>query len=304
MIKNWISAFRLRTLPLALSTIGMGIFVSFLNAKKGVLVVNYNAIILLVLTTVALQILSNLANDYGDGVKGTDNENRVGPKRAVQSELISKKQMKFGVIVTAIVSFILGLSLIYITLSNASLNHILFFIGLGVLSILAAILYTVGKNAYGYSGFGDVFVFLFFGIVGVGGANYLLTLNFDTYILLPATFIGLLSAAVLNMNNMRDIENDRNSNKNTLVVKMGFEKAKWYHAMLITIAFLSWVIFCFLTNNYIALIALLPFALLFKNVVTVFKTTIPQDLDKELKKIALSTFGSTILFGVSILFNS
>jgi 1,4-dihydroxy-2-naphthoate polyprenyltransferase len=303
MIKNWISAFRLRTLPLALSTIGMGIFLSLLNGLNKLNSINYSAIILLVLTTVALQILSNLANDYGDGVKGTDNENRVGPKRAVQSNLITKNQMKNGVIITALISFILGLILIYFTLGKADWNQIFFFIILGLSSIFAAILYTVGKRAYGYSGLGDVFVFLFFGIVGVGGSFYLLTLKVELIVLLPASFIGLLSAAVLNMNNMRDVENDGKSNKNTLVVKMGFEKAKLYHAFLIVTAFISWVLFCFLTKNHIGLITLLPFVILFKNVITVFKTSVPSELDKELKKIALSTFGSTILFGVSILFN-
>jgi 1,4-dihydroxy-2-naphthoate octaprenyltransferase len=303
MIKNWISAFRLRTLPLALSTIGMGIFLSFLSDLNDLNSINYSAIILLVLTTVALQILSNLANDYGDGIKGTDNENRVGPKRAVQSNLISKNQMKNGVIITALISFILGLMLIYFTLGKADWNQILFFIILGLSSIFAAILYTVGKRAYGYSGLGDIFVFLFFGIVGVGGSFYLLTLKVELIVLLPASFIGLLSAAVLNMNNMRDVENDGNSNKNTLVVTMGFEKAKLYHAFLIFSAFISWGLFCFLTKNYTAIITLLPFVILFKNVVTVFKTNVPSELDKELKKIALSTFGSTILFGVSILYN-
>jgi 1,4-dihydroxy-2-naphthoate octaprenyltransferase len=301
MIKNWLSAFRLRTLPLALSTIGMGIFVHLSEEGKSSNLVDVNAIYLLILTTVSLQILSNLANDYGDGIKGTDNENRVGPKRAVQSNLISKNQMKNGVIVTSLISFAFGLGLIYVTLGNATWNQILFFILLGVSSIFAAILYTVGKKAYGYSGLGDVFVFLFFGMVGVGGSFYLLALNFDPIILLPAAFIGLLSTAVLNMNNMRDVDNDAKSNKNTLVVKMGFNRAKRYHTFLILSAFLCWLLYCFLTSNFIALIALIPFLVLFKNVVTVFKTNEPAELDKELKKIALSTFAATLLFGVTIL---
>ncbi len=301
MIKNWLSAFRLRTLPLALSTIGMGIFIYLSEESKSSNSVDINAIFLLILTTVSLQILSNLANDYGDGIKGTDNENRVGPKRAVQSNLISKNQMKNGVILTSLISFAFGLTLIYITLGNATWNQILFFILLGVSSILAAILYTVGKKAYGYSGLGDVFVFLFFGMVGVGGSFYLLALNFAPIILLPASFIGFLSTAVLNMNNMRDVENDAKSNKNTLVVKMGYNRAKRYHTFLILSAFLSWLLYCLLTSNFIALFALIPFLVLFKNVLTVFKTNEPAELDKELKKIALSTFAATLLFGITIL---
>lgn len=302
MIKNWISAFRLRTLPLALSTIGMGIGMVLLFSQAHHDKINYLAIVLLVITTILLQILSNLANDYGDGIKGTDNENRLGPQRAVQSKLISPRQMKNAVILFAILSFVFGITLIMSTLWEVDWGQILIFIGLGVASIMAAIFYTVGKKAYGYSGFGDLFVFVFFGLVGVIGSFYLLFLEWNSLVLFPAFYIGFLSTAVLNMNNMRDIENDRNSNKNTLVVTMGFEKAKFYHAFLIVAALVSWLLFVLLIQNYWLLLALLPFIVLTKNVVVVFKNDNPRALDAELKKIALSCFFSTLIVVLTLLF--
>jgi 1,4-dihydroxy-2-naphthoate polyprenyltransferase len=299
-VKNWLQAFRLRTLPLALSTVGMGIFLSIARTDSPVKTPSLS-IILLVLTTIALQILSNLANDYGDGIKGTDNENRVGPARAVQANLITPNQMKKGVIITAIISFALGIGLIYCALHQADWDKILFFVALGIGSILAAIGYTVGKKAYGYNGLGDAFVFLFFGLVGVLGSYYLLSLQIDYSLLLPASTIGLLSTAVLNMNNMRDVDNDRNSAKNTLVVLMGFEKAKIYHTLLIALALVSWIIYLLWQANYFALISLLPFLILLKNVRFVLSSDKPAPLDGELKKIALSTFAVTLLYGLSLL---
>jgi 1,4-dihydroxy-2-naphthoate octaprenyltransferase len=298
-VKNWMSAFRLRTLPLALSTVGMGIFLAIQHLPS-TSALPYSIIVLLLLTTIALQILSNLANDYGDGIKGTDNEQRVGPKRAVQTNLISANQMKKGVILTAIVSFVLGINLIYLALFDAGWEKITFFIGLGIVSILAAIGYTVGKKAYGYNGLGDVFVFFFFGLVGVVGSFYLLTSNFATLLIFPACTVGLLSTAVLNMNNMRDIENDRNSNKNTLVVMMGFEKAKIYHTLLIVVGFICWLTYLIAQQEAFSYISLFPFLILFKNVAFVNQCTNPTALDGELKKIALSTFALTVLYGLSV----
>ena len=293
-MKNWIKAFRLRTLPLSLSCIIMG---STLAARKTSF--SLDIFILLILTTTLLQILSNLANDYGDAVKGTDNEDRVGPERAMQSGKISRKKMLFAIIFNALLSLISGVFLIYTALHTYSIFTILTFIVLGLAAIGAAIKYTMGKNPYGYSGLGDVFVFLFFGLVGVIGSYFLFTKSIDYSILFPAFTIGLLSAAVLNMNNMRDIENDRACNKNTLVVKIGSSNARKYHLTLIVAAFF----FCFLTIlnfnfNIYATLALLPFIVLFKNIKTTWNNTTPQLLDPELKKIALSTFSISVILAV------
>lgn len=255
--------------------------------------------LLAAITTILLQVLSNIANDYGDGIKGTDNENRVGPERAIQSKKISPKAMRNAIIINSVLAFGSGISLVYYALQNASSKDIYVFIALGILSIIAAITYTVGKKAYGYSGLGDFFVFIFFGLVGVTGVYYLHTRSLDWFIFLPAGFTGFMSMAVLNMNNMRDVENDEASGKNTLVVKMGFEKAKSYHTALLLLGMICWIGGLILlgkeTGFYLLLISILPFVLFVKNLVFVRKNDQPKNLDSELKKIALGTFFVTVI---------
>ena len=239
-LSSWIKAFRLRTLPLALSSIIMG---SGLAIYLG----SYSWIVILLatLTTILLQILSNLANDYGDFQKGTDNDNRLGPERAVQSGEISARQMKTAVIVFAALSLLSGVWLLYASLKEQFMIALVFFV-LGIAAIAAAVKYTVGKNAYGYSGLGDLFVFLFFGLTGVLGTYYLNTLSLTWDVFLPAISIGLLSTGMLNLNNMRDIENDIKSGKHTLASKLGLRKAKYYHAFLVIGAIVSALIFILL----------------------------------------------------------
>lgn len=295
--KAWIHAFRLRTLPLSLSSILMGCFLATLSHHFSMMIA-----ILAIVTTVFLQVLSNLANDYGDALKGTDNENRIGPERAIQSGVISTKEMKLGIIVFSILSLISGIALIYLGLKDFNFIYILFFFLLGLGAIAAAIKYTVGKNPYGYAGLGDVFVFLFFGIVGVLGTYFLHTHSFHPILLLPATSIGLLSASVLNMNNMRDITNDKNSNKNTLVVKLGIEKSKVYHTILIIGAMTSLLLFFVFTNAGLQFyLCFLPLPIFILNLKKVWTFKDNKELDPELKKLALSTFLVTLLFGIALI---
>ncbi len=295
MIKNFIQAARLRTLPLSISGILLGSFLAFSRGYQ-----NYTIFILALCTTIGFQVLSNFANDYGDGVKGTDNENRIGPKRAIQTGAITKKQMLTAIISTAVLTFFIALALIYVSFGKENFIYSITFLILGILSIIAAIKYTMGKNAYGYSGLGDIFVFLFFGLVSVCGSYFLYTKQIDYTIFLPAISIGLLSVGVLNLNNMRDIENDKISNKNTIVVKIGSKKAKQYHNLLIIGSFINMLIFSFLNDhiffNYVYILAFLPIFLHLKRVNSNSK---PQLLDPELKKLALSTFLLVILFGIS-----
>ncbi|CAG5078451.1 1,4-dihydroxy-2-naphthoate polyprenyltransferase [Parvicella tangerina] len=299
-VKDWISSFRLRTLPLALSCILAGSLFAYAKDEF-----DGNIMLLAAITTILLQVLSNIANDYGDGVKGTDNEHRVGPARAVQSQKISIKAMRNAIIINSLLAFGSGIILIYYALKDASTQDIYVFIGLGVLSILAAITYTIGKKAYGYSGLGDLFVFIFFGLVGVVGVYYLHTRSLDLFIFFPACFTGFMSMAVLNMNNMRDIENDKNSGKNTIVVKMGFDKAKNYHTTLLTLGMIAWIsgviILSNTMGNYLLLISLLPFILFFKNLVFVRKNLDPKNLDPQLKIIALGTFFTTVIGWLAVL---
>ncbi len=295
-VKHWIHAFRLRTLPLALSSIIVG---SGLAVFTGVW--NLWVCILAAITTTFLQILSNLANDFGDAVVGADNEHRLGPTRTVQSGSISKREMKIAIIFFAIISFASGIGLLY-TSFQGDLNLIVFlFILLGIGAIGAAINYTVGKNPYGYKGFGDLFVLIFFGLIGVSGTYYLNTLSFSWDILLPAFAIGFLSMAVLNLNNMRDIENDRNSGKNTLVVKLGLKKAKIYHIILILAPFALVAEYVFRNYDHhlqFLFLFVLPFFILDLRQI---KKLEGAALDPFLKKTALKTLLFAILFTIGLI---
>lgn len=292
LMKNWIKAFRLRTLPLSFSTIITGSGCALLSGHWNTFI-----FILALTTTLFLQILSNLANDYGDFVKGTDNAQRVGPERALQSGSISQQQMFRAILLFIVFSLISGLSLIYIATQTYGWRMALFFLILGIASIAAALFYTIGKRAYGYSGLGDLFVFLFFGWVGVAGSHFLMTAELQFDIFLPASGIGLLSVAVLNMNNMRDHVNDKASGKNTLVVKMGFDAAKWYHIQLMVLApslFITWTSLRF--ESWFQFLFLLVSPLFIKNIFTVFSCKEPKQLDPELKRIAIGTFLLSLLF--------
>lgn len=293
--KSWVSALRLRTLPLALSTVMMGGFLASTNSSFNIYVV-----IMAVITTLLLQILSNLANDYGDAVKGTDNKNRVGPERAVQSGIISRKEMKTGIITLSGLSLISGLLLIWVSLKNDFFVAFVFLV-IGLAAIAAAIKYTIGKNAYGYSGFGDIFVFIFFGLTAVCGTYFLATLNFKIDILLPAVTMGFLSIGVLNLNNMRDMENDKSSGKYTIALKLGYKAAKIYQSLLITSALTLLIIYSLLTHQtLISYIYLITFPIFIINLIKISRITDKQFLDPFLKKLALSTLALSILFGVGL----
>lgn len=291
-MKHWIQAARLRTLPLSVSGIIVGSAYAYYQGFS-----DWRIVVLALLTTLGLQVLSNYANDYGDGVKGTD-ANRIGEKRLVAAGVITAEQMKKAVIITAILTFIIALLLIYVAFGKENFALSLIFILLGIGSIGAAIKYTVGKSAYGYSGFGDVFVFIFFGLVSVIGSNFLFTHFIDWKLFLPATAIGLLSVAVLNLNNMRDIENDKIAGKNTLVVKMGLENAKIYHHFLIVLPFVLLFVFSIGINTRIFL-SFFVFIFFLKHLEKVRKSTQYEDFDPELKKVALGTFVLSLLFFIS-----
>ncbi|WP_374402041.1 1,4-dihydroxy-2-naphthoate octaprenyltransferase [Flavobacterium sp.] len=294
-IKPWIQAARLRTLPLSVSGIIVGSAYAYYQGFS-----DWRIVVLALLTTLGLQVLSNYANDYGDGVKGTD-ANRIGEKRLVASGVITAEQMKKAVIITAVLTFIIALLLIYIAFGKENFALSLIFILLGIGSIGAAIKYTVGKSAYGYSGFGDLFVFIFFGLVSVVGSNFLFTHFIDWKLFLPAISIGLLSVAVLNLNNMRDIENDKIAGKNTLVVKMGLENAKKYHEFLILTPFVLMILFSLVIKlSFYAMI--LVFFILAVHLKTIKKSNKYEDFDPELKKVALSTFALSLLFWLTLVF--
>jgi 1,4-dihydroxy-2-naphthoate polyprenyltransferase len=292
--ETWISAARLRTLPLSISGILVGSSIAVAQEE-------FNAVIfsLALATTLGLQILSNFANDYGDFVKGTDNEERVGPQRTLQSGLISQKDMFAAMMVTAVITFLFALALIFVAFGGENLLYIIVFLLLGIAAIAAAIKYTVGESAYGYKGMGDAFVFLFFGIVGVYGCYFLYSQDWDWVILLPAFTIGFLSTGVLNLNNMRDRIADERAGKNTLAVKMGAAKAKKYHYVLLILAFTCMLLYTSLTfADFEELLYLIAFVPLLLHLKRVMENQNPELLDPELKKLALSTFLLAFLFSM------
>ena len=297
-MKHWIEAARVRTLPLSVSGIIVGSFYAMSQAMF-----NWKIVIFSLLTTLGLQILSNFANDYGDGVKGTDNEDRVGPKRAIQSGLISPKQMKTAIKITSVITLAFALLLIYFSFKESYLLYSLFFLVLGILAIASAIRYTVGKGAYGYRGYGDVFVFVFFGLVSTFGVYFMFSKEIDWLLLLPATAIGFLSVGVLNLNNMRDEESDKKAGKNTIVVKKGGAWAKKYHFFLVISAMLLMLAFAYLNefhiDQYIFVVAYFP---LTSHLMTVYKNKNPKLLDPELKKLAISTFLLSVLLALALIY--
>ena len=306
-MKHWIEAARLRTLPLSVSGIIVGSMYALANPTDDVLtpteVFNWKLFAFAIITTLGLQILSNFANDYGDGIKGTDNEDRVGPKRTIQSGVITPQAMKNAIVLTSILTFLSAIYLIYLAFGAQNLVYSLFYLILGIAAIASAIRYTVGNSAYGYRGFGDVFVFVFFGLVSTLGVNFLYSKQLDAILFLPATAIGFLSVAVLNLNNMRDEASDRKSGKNTLVVKMGIENAKKYHYFLIVGAMILVLLFAYLSNfNFDQYLFVLAYFPLVKHVVTVSKNHNSKLLDPELKKVALSTFALSVLLALCMIF--
>lgn len=296
-MKHWIQAARLRTLPLSVSGIIVGSAYAYHQGFS-----DWRILVLALATTLGLQILSNFANDYGDGIKGTD-VNRIGEKRMVAAGIITSAQMKKAVLITAVITFVLALVLIYTAFGKENFALSLIFILLGIGSIGAAIKYTVGKNAYGYSGFGDLFVFLFFGLLSVLGTHFLYVKEIDGLLILPAVAIGCLSVAVLNLNNMRDIENDRLAGKNTLVVKLGLENAKIYHYSLV----ISAIFLIYMTEILMYLqpiVGTLAVLILLPHIVFVYKNKVARELDSQLKVVALGTFFISLLLTLNIVYLS
>ena len=293
-LKVWLKAVRLRTLPLSVSGILIGNSLCFQDPEfSGILFV------LMLFTAISFQIISNFANDYGDGVKGTDNDNRLGPKRVLQQGLLSREILKKGIIIISLISLLLAFVLIFLAFGSNSWYYILIFIGLSFASVWAAIFYTVGNKAYGYYGFGDLFVFLFFGGVSVLGAYFIQLKTFSYPAILLSLVVGFLSVGVLNLNNMRDIDNDAFVGKRTLVVIMGAAIAKKYHLLLLIVS-VSILVYVFSSVSirffWIPYLAIIPLMVHF---MSVLKNSEPKFFDHELKKLSLSIFLLSLLVFLS-----
>jgi len=293
-LKSWLDAFRLRTLPLALSSIGMG---SFLAASFHAF--QWSIFLLSSFTTISLQILSNLANDYGDSQHGADSVHRTGPFRAVQAGHISASSMKNAMLVFTALSFISGISLIFMSF-KLNLEFLIFLL-LGILAIAAAIKYTAGDRPYGYAGLGDVSVFLFFGWLGVTGSFYLYTKTFTPDLLLPASACGFFSTAVLNINNIRDINSDALAGKYSIPVRIGEQKAKLYHLGLLSSGAMCALLYTLIHRQHpLPWIFLLVIPLLVFNGYKIY-TSRPATLDPYLKQMAITTLLFVLSFGIGLL---
>ena len=294
-IKVWISAFRLRTLPLALACIGMG---GFLAASEHAF--RWDIFLLCAFTTVFLQILSNLANDYGDSIHGADHAGRKGPSRAVQSGAIAPERMRAALIVFVVLCLGSGLWLLGISL-GFNREAFLYFLALGVLSILAAVAYTVGKRPYGYIGLGDLFVLLFFGLVGVLGSTYLFTQEILPLQVLPAISCGFFSMGVLNINNIRDIESDRKAGKYSIPVRIGRENAVIYHWFLTLGGLASAIVYTVLTYKSPWQLLFLFSVPLFLRIGVAVQQKPTWELDPYLKRMAITTLLFVVLFGMGLI---
>ena len=293
-VDNWLAAARPRTVLLSLSGILMGTFLA-LSVKPDA---SPWTLLFCGLTAILLQVLSNLANDYGDYIKGVDNAHRTGPQRTLQSGALTERQMRMGIAFTAFITLVCGALLIFV-FAKLTWRELAVFAVLGLAALLAALLYTLGKHPYGYRGLGDLFCFLFFGWAAVAGTYYLATKDLDFTILLPATAMGCCSVAVLNINNMRDYENDKANGKNSLVVKMGLKKAFVYHVLLIVLPFLCLTAFLAIKHAVFYSYAFwLLFPLFLIDLVTIKRTLFTGVLDPLLPKQVLHTFLLTLTFGV------
>ena len=296
-LKIWWETARPKTLPLALASIFTGSALGYWANPQG-----FNGLVmaLCLLTTILLQVLSNFANDYGDHQKGSDTEERIGPLRGIQKGAISAKELKWGLILMVVASFLSGSFLIGI--AYETLSDLFAFAGLGILAIVAAITYTVGAKPYGYMGLGDISVLVFFGLLGVGGTYYLQTHSIDSHIILPAIGSGLLASAVLNINNLRDIEQDAKAGKNTLAVRLGAYKGRVYHCILLSVAALCYLAFAVATaiswTNYLFVLAM---PLLAKHAIFVYRSQQPRELRPMLAQMSMISLLINILFSLGLL---
>ncbi len=293
--RAWLESLRPRTLPLAFASIVVG---NALAWWQGFF--NPAIAVLALLTAGLLQILSNLANDYGDAVKGSDKPDRLGPLRGMQKGAITQAQMKVALAIVVVLICLSGLALVLVACKDFA--DFLGFLLLGLLSIVAAITYTVGTRPYGYMGLGDISVLLFFGWLSVVGSWYLQTHTLALSVFLPATACGLLATAVLNINNLRDIDSDRENGKNTLAVRLGPETARQYHAILLVGSLVCLALFNLIwLNSLWGWLFILSAPLLLKQARFVLNEKTPAAMRPMLERTVKGALLVNILFCIGIL---
>lgn len=293
--KMWLETARPKTLPLALATILIGSALAYHSGSF-----SWAITLLCLLTATLLQVLSNFANDYGDHQKGSDTAERIGPLRGIQQGAISPAQLKKALLMLVVASLISGTALIFT--AYRSVGDLIAFTLLGITAVICAITYTVGAKPYGYMGLGDISVFMFFGLLAVGGTYYLQTHSLHWSVFLPAFACGLLSTAVLNINNLRDIEQDRKVGKNTLAVRLGAQKGRVYHCLLLAAAALCYTLFALLYFRHpLSFVFLLAWPLLMKHAIAVYQSKDPLLLRPMLGQMSLLALLTNILFSFGLL---
>lgn len=300
----WIQAARLRTLPLAMTCVLVGGAVAHAEGLDSASSARFWPVVLgALMTVILLQVLANFANDYGDFTKGTDTA-AGRHDRALASGSLSAFSMKRALIITALVAFLAGIATLVVAFvpgvipgtegGNLDAARMGLLGALGVAGIIASMRYTIGRKAYGYQGFGDLYVMVFFGWIGVLGVGLLVAHHVNATWALPAVFSGCMGVAVLNLNNLRDHESDALAGKRTTVVRLGFRGGKIYHLVVLTLGWASMGVFFLGPWNegiwrgtlWYGLIALVHS----RHAVDVWRCQTPRDLDPELKRVALSSF--------------
>lgn len=293
--KSWVKAARLRTLPLASSGIIVGSAAAVFFQQFDLAV-----FMLALLTAIALQVFSNFANDYGDFQKGTDNAQRLGPTRTMQGGEITENEMKLGMAISIVMSVVFGIALIVV--SGISWGAIAAFVAFGLLCLLAAYFYTAGNHSYGYVGLGDVSVFIFFGMMSVSALYYLYAHEVHFSVFLLAITVGCFSTGVLNLNNMRDRENDISSGKITVASRLGVDGAKFYQAALIIGGWCSALLFAVLHfTHWWQFIFCLAMPFFFKDLIHICRINNEAQFDPFLKKLSLATLFLAVLLLVGCL---
>ncbi|MBQ0016296.1 MAG: 1,4-dihydroxy-2-naphthoate octaprenyltransferase [Bacteroidales bacterium] len=296
-IKALIRSARLRTLPLSLA----GVCCGMLLARNSYHCHDLHAALLtllLCLTTIGLQLLSNLSNELGDYRNGTDRADREGPSYGMASGGLTEQDLQRAVRYMAVLTAITGLGMIVMACNTLFSWKALVLVLLGGCAIWASLHYTLGDNPYGYRGWGDLFVFIFFGLVAVGGAYYVVSGTLPIRVLLPGAAIGFFSIGVLNVNNIRDMASDR-ATRTTIPIRIGLHRARLYHAALIACGWVALVAYSCLYASA----GLLPWLYLIttpcyiNHTIGVFRRQ-NRALDPMLPLLVMSTFATALLFAL------
>lgn len=290
-LKSCLKSMRLRTLPLSLAGVNMGIFIASRISR-----LNIPAVVFLILTTCLLQILSNLSNELGDNLAGTDTAERLGMHYSIMDGEMTVPEMKSLILSIACLCCICGLLMIYLSFGTVLSPEPLLFILLGAGAIVAALRYTLGRKPYGYRGLGDIFVFVFFGLVSTFGAFYICSHDIAGLVtaLLPACAIGCFSVGVLNVNNIRDMKTDA-ATRTTVALKLGENGARVYQTVLICTGWLLMILnACIFSSSWWFLLTLPLFALHIKGI----WTKKDRELDPMLPLLVISTFTLSLIAGL------